>query len=301
MDPEIIATAKALAEELGNESKAVREKALETAMGMGAVAGQVLGLLASSQNAVVRRYAAWGLGNMGLAGETARNTLVALLDDRDSDVVDIALDGLYKVGVADTETVRRLVTIIEENTKHSYRAMLVLSRAPRIAYSAVPTLIQAVHQKWRSRFTALGVLRQLGPRAQSAEVAIRGALLDEDARVRMAACRALASLESWEAETYTALQIAMDDSDTSVGVWACFALASREQQPTDSLHRLEDVATSATRPLARADAVEAIGLLGKKARVSISTLDAVLRSDSDDHVRCLAEEAKERILGTTTP
>ena len=175
----------ALFEALGDDSETVRHAAARALARLGPRDLDV-SLLASaldSEDAYVRGFAAWSLGNLGPSAREAVPKLIEALQHDDTERV--VATALARIGPAAAE--------------------------------AVPALAQALHEadagrRWR----AARALGRIGPPAASAAEALTAALRDPDVGVRLHAARALGRIGPGARTAAAALQRATGDRSEAV-------------------------------------------------------------------------------------
>jgi HEAT repeat protein len=117
------------------------------------------------------------------------------------------------------------------------------------------------------RTVALGALQRLGALDDDA---LRGALADDDRRVRRRAAELAAAHRSVDLST------ALDDDDPTVVEVAAWACGEHESDRREIVDRLIALADSATEPLVRESAVAALGAIG-----TARGLPSILAATSD--------------------
>jgi HEAT repeat protein len=117
------------------------------------------------------------------------------------------------------------------------------------------------------RAVGLGALQRLGALDDDA---LRGALADDDRRVRRRAAELAAAHRSVD------LSIALDDDDPTVVEVAAWACGEHESDRREIVDRLIALAESADEPLVRESAVAALGAIG-----SARGLPSILAATSD--------------------
>ena len=177
--------AGALFDALGDASEAVRHAAADALFAVGTEEADLSRLVGAlgRDDAYVRGFAAWSLGNLGAAAGPAVPALVAAFDRPDTEAT----------------------------------VVFALARIGPAAAPAVPALVEVLHgedadRRWRAART----LGRIGGAARVATPDLIAALRDPDGGVRRHAARALGRVASAEGPAPAALQRATGDRDREV-------------------------------------------------------------------------------------
>ncbi|HSD26007.1 MAG TPA: HEAT repeat domain-containing protein [Vicinamibacteria bacterium] len=187
------AAVPALFAALTDQSEAVRAFAVRALAKMDLGAGELPRLVQAleSPDGYVVAFAAWTLGNMGAAAQTAVPALAQAFSRDDTNAVVAA--ALARIGPAAAEAVSVLQEALRsENPDRRWRAARTLGRIGPAAAPAVPLLTSALADPHNAvRQHAARALGRIGPAARPAAAALQKATGDWDAAVRREAREAL--------------------------------------------------------------------------------------------------------------
>ncbi|WP_424096368.1 HEAT repeat domain-containing protein [Moorena producens] len=234
---------------------------------------------------VVRRRAAYALGNLGNGSETIINALMAGLQDPDFNVRDRAAEALGKLGNSSETLVSALIAgLKDENSGVRWRAAYALGKLGNSSETVVNALLARLMDdnadvRWRAA-------EALGNLVNSSEIvvnALLARLMDDNADVRWRAARILGKLGNSSETVINALLAGLMDEYSDVRGHAASILGklgnSSETVINALLARLMDNAS-----FVRGLSVRALGNLGNSSETVINALLARLM-DNDSVVR----------------
>jgi HEAT repeat protein len=289
-------TVPALLGRLADGNQAVRWRAAQALadLPLGAPAVSQLIRALSFDDAYVRSFAVWKLGEIGHDALPAVDGLVALLhDDRSADAYGAAV-ALGRLG--DVEALPALVAELRgPSEERAVEAAQGLGLLGRPAITAVPQLIAALDDDDASLRAAS--VEALG-RIEFVQPALRAAVLrriiDGDWRVRERAAAALGRPHLVGPDAVRALAGALDDPRLEVRSAAVGSLAAPGNAGPEAVEALTRALADAARPV-RAGAARSLGTLGPLARSARTALEKASRSDRAPQVRRDASQALEAI------
>ena len=163
-----------------DEDTIVRVSAVKAMERIGAAAVPRLGQALTSPCRRVRREAAWALGRLGAAAESAVVPLTGALRDRDPKVAQAAAHTLGLVGRKAAGAASALVEVLADSNYLLCR--MAAWALAQIGGAAVPALIQALASAdLFVRGEAAWALAQIGPAAHEAAPALIAVLRSDDA------------------------------------------------------------------------------------------------------------------------
>jgi HEAT repeat protein len=220
----------------------------------------LVGALGKDQYVEVRLHAAWALGEIGQKPEVVVPALTRLLDDGEWSIRLYAAEALGKFGPRAQPAVAALVREMAHRAQGWawLAAAQALWRIDHRTDETVPVLAAAFETgDDAGKVIAATTLGEMGPAAREAAPALRKALRDEDALVRIEAAAALARVEG-RPEVVLPVLIARlrGDNDDRAQCRAAEALGEMGEQARDAVPALtearEDRARNVREAAARA-------------------------------------------------
>ncbi len=189
---------------------------------------------------------------------------LALIQHRNVQARDRAIDALIQYGKDGRDTVPQLIEILDTSKSGDVRLSVcrALGGMRSDAKRAVPALCKALNDAtWGQRDAAAQALGDIGADGQETISTLIGALKsDLDERVRIKAAAALGRLRSGDSKAVAALAAALEDQNENV----------------------------------RASAAEALGTIGSKAKAAVAALKKAAESEYFI-VSSAAEEALKKV------
>ncbi len=281
---------------LADESASVRAVALSALAEFGPLAGKtipaVCGMI-NDDSTIVRSAAARALGQIGEGSDEAVHALMDAIDDPHGGVTIQAANSLSQLG---TTGVPALIRLLD---KPHYRdlAVTVLGEIGPAAKTAVPALVALLktdnEQLRRESFIALATI---GPAATVAVPALLKILKDPKAGVSRGGAAYVLGHIGEQASVPVLKEILSGAGDTDAQVLRAAAWALVMLQPDNAanapivLPYLTEALSSEV-PLARKEALAAIGQLGAGGQPASSALMELAKNDQEATVRSAALHA----------
>lgn len=278
---------KLLISQLGNKDERIRINAGRVLTDRGKEAVPALIEAFKDHNKFVNMHAMVIVGKIGPA---ALPELIRALEDKDEKVRASAAEA---IGLSESKLVGAVPALIkslqDQNKTVRIASIKTLGKiGPEAASStsALRKILKSPDDEVREK--VLGSLGEIGPEAKLAIPDLIDILLkDRNADIRSATASALGSIDRKDPSVIAALIAAFKDEDANVAGLAALAIGmSKNDAAVPALMEvLED-----SNPNLRARSVEALGLIGVKAKEVVPALTQALK-DSDDDVRAKASEA----------
>ena len=240
----------------------------------------------TNENRIVRRTAAFGLGQIRSAETAVTLALVKSLKDADARVRHAAAESLRRTNEPDLVIPALLETLNDADSDVRREAMLSLAIFGSQAKEAVPALSQALYDTNSSvRLDAALALRQIDPQVVTV---LAAKLEDTNSVVRSLTAEALRHFGQQASAAVPALLKALDDPDNDVRSKALVAL--REINPDEAVSflmaRLRD-----SDPEVRQKAAWMIRCFPQKALPALPLLSCLSSNDPDSKVRRAARRS----------
>ena len=281
---------------LADDSPSVRAIALSALAEFGPLANKAIPAVCrmiNDDSTIVRAAAARSLGQIGEGSEEAVHALMDAIDDPHGGVTIQAANAISQLG---TTAVPALVRLLE---KPAYRdlAVTVLGEMGPAAKTAVPALVGLLktdnEELRRESFIALAMI---GPDARSAVPALLKILRSPEAGVSRGGAAYVLGHIGEQASVPVLKKILSASADTDAKILRAAAWSLVMLQPDNSanapivLPYLTD-ALSSELPLARKEALAAIGQLGAGGQPASDALMELAQNDSETTVRSEALHA----------
>ncbi|MCP4858595.1 MAG: hypothetical protein GY903_29305 [Fuerstiella sp.] len=281
---------------LADDSASVRAVALSALAEFGPLAGKTIPAVCrmiNDDSTIVRAAAARALGQIGEGSEESVHALMDAVDDAHGGVTIQAANSLSQLGAAAVPALIRLLD------KPHYRdlAVTVLGEIGPAAKTAVPALVALLksdnEQLRRESFIALATI---GPEATAAVPALLKILKDPQAGASRGGAAYVLGHIGEQASVPVLKKILSGAGDTDAQVLRASAWALVMLRPDDSanapivLPYLTE-ALSSEIPLARKEALAAIGQLGAGGQPASDALMELARNDQETTVRSEALHA----------
>jgi HEAT repeat protein len=274
-----------LGEMLNDPEPKVQLAAIDALAAIGPAAKEVvfeLGKKVEGNDPTAARAAAAALKAFGPAAGPAVPSLAKGLASLDSSVSAEAAQALAAIGPEAAAAVPEIVTHIEHpdaRSEEKRASLAALAAIGKPAKDAIPAIIKLTTDKDTGvRVAATDALARVGAGSPEALAALSARLSDNQQSVLFATLRSLALLGAEAKGTADAVKPLLART-TAAKVWAAAALCAlgvdADANAKLVLDALKD--TAATARVNRAAAVEAMPLLGAKAKPGLSDLVAVLK------------------------
>ncbi|HVK13717.1 MAG TPA: HEAT repeat domain-containing protein [Gemmataceae bacterium] len=283
--PKAVLAVPRLGEMLNDPEPKVQVAAIDALAAIGPAAKEVasdLGRKVEGNDAEAARAAAAALKAFGPAAAAAVPSLAKGLTSIDSSVSAEAAQALAAIGPEAAAAVPEIVTQLEHpdaRSEEKRASLAALAAIGKPAKEAIPAIVKRAADKDTGvRIAAAEALGRVGAGSPEAVQALTARLTDNQQSVLFAALRSLGSMGAEASGAADAIKPLLART-TAAKVWAAAALCALGIEADANAKVVIDALrdTAPTARVNRAAAVEAMPLLGAKARPALGDLVAVLK------------------------